>query len=188
LTHEQLCVRARRWLSGTMRCKPVFSNCASCSEIPDAIGWTSRYKYHGSIVVECKTSRSDFYSEKKKWFFWKHTKHGYKYGSDRLSEKEALAEGYEKVLVPRMGNFRYFFCLPDIITTEMLSHHPDHGLLYLQGRQVRIIVPAPRRPDPDYESEIRFLRFAIINQKKWSATGESNPARTSLEVAALPLS
>ena len=59
MTHEQLCERARRWLSGTRRCDPVFSGIASCDEIPDAIGWSSRYGWYGSTVVECAFIRKE---------------------------------------------------------------------------------------------------------------------------------
>jgi hypothetical protein len=65
-THQQLCDRALRWLSGTRRCEPVFAGIASCSEVPDAIGWSSCYAHEGSTVIECKISRSDFYAERKK--------------------------------------------------------------------------------------------------------------------------
>src|SRR5690348_6553554 len=161
--HEALCVRAERWLSGTRRCEPVFSNCASCGEIPDAIGWSSSYKQEGSTVVECKTSRSDFYADQAKYRCWKHPKWGY---SVRLREKEAKELGYEPIIVPRMGDYRFYMCEPDIITPQMVADHaPDHGLCYVHGKRVKVIVDAPKREKVNKDGEIRYLRFAIINKK-----------------------
>lgn len=166
MTHDQLCDRALRWLRGTLRCNPVFSRNASCSEIPDAIGWTSYYNYRGSIVVECKTSVSDFHADKKK-------KAGFKnpsYGDDyifRASHYRNVPEGCERIVLPRMGDFRYFMCQPGVITPEMIEKHaPDHGLLHAFGRRINVVVMAKRRTEVDRVSEIRYLRFAIINSKK----------------------
>lgn len=165
--HEELCKRAARWLSGTMRCEPVFTRAASCSEIPDAIGWTSRYQFSGSIVVECKASRADFYADKKKSIFWEHSKHLWRLPSKRMSKEVAEESGYAAVTLPLMGVRRYFMCAPGVITAELVTErHPDHGLLWLGGRRVRVIIQAPKREAFDYHSEIRYLRFAIINRKE----------------------
>lgn len=145
---------------------PVFDNIASCSEIPDAIGWSSVMQWTGSTVVECKTSVADFYADKAKYFQWRHKQHGWRY---RGRFKDGEAQLYEKVFLPRMGNYRYFMCEAGLIEESLvLSQAPDHGLLWCKGRTVRVIVPAPLRLQDitDFESEIRYLRFAIINQKK----------------------
>jgi len=165
LTHEQLCERARLWLRGTRRCKPVFSRLASCREIPDAIGWSSAYKWHGSTVIECKTSMSDFHADRRKAVALRHKLHGYLYRGN-AAPRYMRDEDLEPVAIPLMGDFRFFFCLPDVISAEAVEkYRPDHGLLYLAGRSVRTIRPAPRRTDVDKDSEIRYLRFAIINRK-----------------------
>lgn len=165
-THEQLCDRALRWLSGTRRCEPVFAGIASCSEVPDAIGWSSCYAHEGSTVVECKTSRTDFYAERKKQFVWKHPKWNYFVSARRYTEKVALAQGFVKEERWRMGHYRFFMCEPEIITAEMVRQTaPDHGLLWVKGRTVSMVIKAPRRQNIAFESEIRYLRFAIINSK-----------------------
>lgn len=167
MTHSQLCSRALRWLRGTMRCEPVFCGIASCSEIPDAIGWTSRYPFNGSIVMECKTSKSDFYADKKKSVFWKHPEWGYNTRRPLRDEVALLADGYQKIIVSRMGDFRFYMCLPGVVTHEMVAEHaPDHGLLYVQGNRVMSQIQAPRRTEVDHAAEVRYLRFAIINSKK----------------------
>lgn len=166
-SHDALCDRALRWLSGTMRCNPIFSSNASCEEIPDAIGWTSRYQFRGSIVIECKTSRSDFYADLKKSRYWEHPERGWTYLRKRVSRKKALEYGLIEKHMHRMGDFRFYLCQPMIVTAEMVAKHaPDHGLLWLEGRRMRVVAQAPRRANVDYVSEIRYLRFSIINQKQ----------------------
>jgi hypothetical protein len=151
MSHDDLCRRAKRWLRGTRQCNPVLSNCASVREIPDAIGWSSSYKWYGSTVVECKTSVSDFYADKKKRFAWKHVEHN----------------GYEKIEVPLMGDYRFYMCDSGIISAELVEKHAsDHGLLWLAGRSVKVIKEAPKRSLVNKDGEIRFLRFAIINAKE----------------------
>jgi len=167
LTHEELCERARRWLSGTRRCDPVFSNCASCAEIPDAIGWSSVYQWAGSTVIECKTSESDFRADKNKRIGYKDDKNGHIHTMNWVTKKWAKEHGFEEVELPIMGDYRFYLCEPGIITVHMVEMHaPDHGLILKDGRKMTIVRAAPLRVNVDKDSEIRFLRFAIINGKK----------------------
>lgn len=170
MTHNELCERAILWLRGTRRCEPVFSRCASCSEIPDAIGWSSAYGWRGSTVVECKTSVGDFYADLRKAFLWKHPEHSlWTYPAGRISAKSALLQGYEKVRLPLMGNYRFYFCEDGVLPLYLIEEKaPDHGLIYKQGRRIKIVRPAPKREEQwwDKDAEIRFLRFTIINGKK----------------------
>lgn len=64
ITHERLVRAAKEWLRGTKHCRVVATELSCTSgETPDAIGWG----YLGeSILVECKTSRSDFKADQKK--------------------------------------------------------------------------------------------------------------------------
>jgi len=83
-----------------------------------------------------------------------------------MSAKEAVERGFVESEVPVMGDFRFYLCEPGIVTAEMVAAKaPCHGLIYRDGHAMRIIRPAPRREKVDREAEIRFLRFAIINQK-----------------------
>lgn len=163
MTHEQLCERARSWLARSMRCNPVFSKNASCSEIPDAIGWSS---LRGSIVVECKTSVSDFYADKHKYEGWKDHERNCIHTGGRWRSEQAKRFGWELVELPRMGDYRYFMCPPDVIAEELVEKHAkDHGLLYAKGRIVRVVRQALKRDNPHKDAEIRYLRFCIINRK-----------------------
>lgn len=174
MTHEELCERARRWLSGTRRCDPVFSNIASCSEIPDAIGWSSKWAWHGSTVVEVKASRSDFYADKKKYQYYAHPSdepriNWMRHSVTRMSPQFAAEHGYLLMESPRMGDFRFFMCEPGVISDEMVAANaPDHGLLWVEGRRVRMVRDYGRRQAEliNKNGEIRYLRFAIINGKK----------------------
>ena len=174
MTHEELCERARRWLSGTRRCQPVFSNIASCGEIPDAIGWSSAYGWRGSTVVECKTSLSDFHADKYKYLAYEEPEHHWQIPAARITLKEAKARRYKEVQLARMGDFRYYMCDPNVIRESTVAEYaPDHGLLYVEGRRVRIVRQAVRRDLVDKDGEIRYLRFAIINRKPDRSAAEA---------------
>jgi hypothetical protein len=165
VTHDELCNRGLAWLRGTRRCNPVYSRNASCREIPDAIGWSSSYKWHGSTVLECKTSVSDFYADKKKRISFVHRQHGWTYRG-RLARVFANQQDFDRILLPVMGDFRFYVCESGLLTPELVeAHAADHGLIYVSGRKMTIVREAPRRSDVDKDSEIRYLRFAIINGK-----------------------
>lgn len=159
MTHWDLEKRAIRWLSGTKRCDPVLSGIASCSEIPDAIGWGPR----GSIVVECKCSLSDFRADMNKYVRYLDPQYKWSHHGSRLSKEEKAT--YEVKHLPRMGDYRYYLCEPGVIEPKHISL--QHGLLYVQGRSVRVIVEAERRTENvNQAAEIRYLRFALIHIRK----------------------
>lgn len=63
MTHAELVRRAARWLRTTARCTVVLvEHHGGSRTVPDAIGWRGSY----SVVVECKTSRSDFLRDRRK--------------------------------------------------------------------------------------------------------------------------
>lgn len=78
MTHAELVQRAVRWLRGRHRCVVVFAEMSSLlvSERPDAIGWTNRGH---CVVVECKTSLSDFRADRDK----PHVRGGRSMGAER---------------------------------------------------------------------------------------------------------
>ena len=166
MTHAELCERARRWLKGSRRCHPVYSDNASCSEIPDAIGWSSHFSWCGSTVVECKVSVSDFYADKKKGIAFKHSSAPWTFSGRRFSKQFAEENGYEQIALPRMGDYRFYMSEVGVLSVEMIEKHaPDHGLLHVVGRRIAIVRMATRRTVVNDKAEIRYLRFAIINAK-----------------------
>lgn len=65
MTHSELVARAVRWLKGSQGCVLTITEPQGHGfhEWPDAIEWN----YQGlSILVECKTSMSDYYSDRRK--------------------------------------------------------------------------------------------------------------------------
>lgn len=121
-------------------------------------------------MIECKASRSDFYADKKKRFHWIQQEHIGQYRNEyrfaRFSAKEAEQMGLVSEEIPRMGNYRYYLCEPGVITEELVQEHAScHGLLHIEGRRIKIVREAMRRENVNYEAEIRYLRFCIINHK-----------------------
>lgn len=108
MTHQDLVQRAERWLRGTMRCGAVITKWVCYNnEMPDAIGWTTR----SSILVECKTTRTDFLQDQKKPF-------------RRYPEQG-------------MGDFRFYMTPPGLINVDELPER--WGLLAARPKQIRVI-------------------------------------------------
>jgi len=115
-THAELVAIAERWLSN-QGCKIVlreFSTQIQSGEIPDAIG----FGRGTSVLVECKTTRSDFLRDKRKPF------------------RRAPEHG--------LGDWRYYLCPADVIQPSDLPQ--GWGLLWLQGNRVRAIVDPGKKP------------------------------------------
>lgn len=107
-THKELVKIAKRWLYSSCKCGVVLTEYVTqINEIPDAFGLKSGY----TILIECKTSRSDFLADRKKMF-------------RRLPE-----EG--------IGDYRFYLCEEGLIKADEL---PDKwGLLYWNGKEVKKI-------------------------------------------------
>ncbi|MDA8485121.1 adenylosuccinate synthase [Pseudomonas resinovorans] len=111
-SHADLCTLAVKWLkrpnsAGGPGCHVAVSECRSgwTGEIPDAIGFRAAGSDDdGSIVVECKTSRSDFLADKKK---------AHRAGGG-------------------LGNFRYFMAPEGLISPSELPE--GWGLLTVNNR------------------------------------------------------
>lgn len=112
--HGYLVKRAVRWLYGSKRCLAVVAekNPGYVDEIADAIGWLPSM---GSILIECKTSVSDFYSDRAKPF-------------RRFPESG-------------MGLTRYFLTPKGLVTDKMLLPK-QWGLLEVCGKVIRQRKPA----------------------------------------------
>jgi hypothetical protein len=108
-THSELVKIAEKWLYKTMNCGVVITELVSyANEIPDAFGMRSFY----SILIECKTSRSDFFADRKKIF------------------RQMPEQG--------IGDYRFFLCDEGLIKPEDLPER--WGLLWWNGKQVKRIV------------------------------------------------
>jgi hypothetical protein len=111
MTHAELVHRACRWLQNSAKCPVVLYEVGAGYEIPDAMGWKNGGR--DSILIECKTSRSDFL---------------------RDQEKPFRRTGFG------VGRYHYYFTPPALIT---ISELPEKwGLLECRGTKVRCIVKA----------------------------------------------
>jgi hypothetical protein len=114
MNHFDLVMRAERWLKN-QGCGVVFRDQFKAithnGELPDAIGWRDGL----SILVECKTSRADFLSDKGK----------------KVRRIHGLG----------MGDWRFFLCPPDIIAVSDLPE--GWGLLYALPNQIKKVYGVP---------------------------------------------
>ena len=138
-THADLVKIAEKWLYKTMGCGVVFTELVTmCPEIPDAFGLRSDY----TILVECKTSRSDFFADRKKIF------------------RQIPENG--------IGDYRFYLCSEGLISPNELPS--KWGLLYWDGKRVKK-VKAPKgnisrnwlefRFEKAHENEHRILYSAL---------------------------
>jgi len=114
-THDELVKRASKWLVGSQNCKIAFQELVTNTvygEIPDAIGFKSDGQ---TILVECKTSKSDFRQDRKKTF--------------RLIHNRG------------MGKYRYIMCAPGVINPDEMrtSGYHDWGLLWTMPKIIKVI-------------------------------------------------
>jgi len=66
-SHQELIKKAIEWLQCSKKCTIVMRELVTRnSETPDCIGFYS--SGHGTILIECKTTRADYLADKKKLF------------------------------------------------------------------------------------------------------------------------
>lgn len=122
-THSDLCDLAVKWLkrppsAGGHGCHIAASELKSGfnGEIPDAIGFRATNCIDdGSIVVEVKTSRNDFFADKNK------------------NHRNGRTVG--------MGKWRYYLTPTDLISVDELP--PKFGLIYVNQRGQISLVKCP---------------------------------------------
>lgn len=117
--HRRLCVKAGEWLKNNdgkeaPRCTYVAVELVTATaETPDVFGWN----YWTSVVIEVKTSRSDFLADKKKPF------------------RQVPSRG--------IGEYRYYCCPVGLIKEREL---PDGwGLIYEFEGRLRVVRKAERQ-------------------------------------------
>lgn len=157
LTHDELVRRAVKWLKTAIHHPPRRPGCGvavpeivtRAHEQPDALGWMDGGR---SILVECKTSRSDFAADRKK-----------------IHRR-----------LPGLGLYRYYLCPPEVIHSADLPE--GWGLLWCYPKHVKVVVQASENPERDRQGEILVMysllrRVAVRGQlqrclsKKWGGEG-----------------
>lgn len=125
--HRRLCVKAGEWLKnndGKMapRCTYVAVELVTATaETPDVFGWN----YWTSVIIEVKTSRSDFLADKKKSF--------------RILPDYGI------------GEYRYYCCPAGLIKEHELPE--SWGLIYEVGGKLEVVRRASRQP-ANYRAEL----------------------------------
>jgi hypothetical protein len=95
------------WLMKARGCSFAFKELAALGyEIPDVLG----FRDQGTILIECKTSRSDFFADGKKFF--------------RINPKMG------------MGEYRFYLCPEGMIVKEDLPE--KWGLIYAKDGRARM--------------------------------------------------
>lgn len=143
MTHEELVMRACRWLGSKHRCRPIFAEFKHrySDEMPDAIGWTRRLTH----VVECKISRADFLKDRKKT----HVRAG-----------------------NSIGHRRWYLTQPDLIRPEEVEGHGLLYLMPRGVRLVKK-APHRTPSSTAVREEIDILRQAVlrhVRQQPWTAS------------------
>lgn len=138
LTHKELVISAYRWARKNSSCGVVLRElyCGSISEIPDVIGFGS----HGhSVLIECKSSRSDFLADRKKF----------------MRQNPELG----------MGKYRLFCCPEGMIKENELPE--KWGLIYVneKGKATCIKNPLRSKYNFDLEDVEKYDAFTERNVK-----------------------
>jgi len=136
ISHEELVDRAFTYLKFSIDCSVVFKErITSTSENPDAIGFRGGFSY----LIECKSSRSDFLADKKKYF----------------RRDPSYGMGYERYFMAPVGMFEP-------------SEIPDGwGLLEVyeklprQNRQVKKTKDSKSFVERKLQNEVSYLVSAI---------------------------
>lgn len=126
MTHDQLVLRAVRWLRTIWKCPAVFAEIATAAHsIPDALGFNGRHRAHmvgetykypmtiDSILIECKTSRSD----------WRRDRLKPSHRGDHL-----------------MGRVRYYLTPPGLLQPDEIRE--PWGLAEVHTKRITIAKPA----------------------------------------------
>lgn len=141
MTHKYLTDVATKWLKRHKQ-NTIVPNCSTVAtelvtntttgEIPDVIGWCS----WTSVLIEAKTSRTDYFRDFKKSF--------------------------RKYPNMGMGEFRYYICKYDLIKTTDLPQ--NWGLLYCSEKGEIKIVKKAKEQESNLRCE-RTMLLSLIRRK-----------------------
>ncbi|HEU4340032.1 MAG TPA: hypothetical protein VFU31_00530 [Candidatus Binatia bacterium] len=140
ISHAALVELAAKWLRKKKH-TVVITELATIGENPDAIGWRGSH----STLIECKTSRADFFADK-----------------DKAFRRESWMG---------MGCHRYFLTMPGVIR---LTEIPvKWGLLEVTGRGVRMVHESAYFSETNHRQEISILLSTLRRIGKNAPKGTS---------------
>ena len=130
MTHRELCIKASKYLKNKgiqpfHKCQYVVCELERAGECPDSFGWGGS----STQLIECKRSRADFLSDKKK--LWR------KYPDCGI------------------GRFRSYLCSDGLIKESELPN--NWGLLYIDERGKIIEVVKPINQENNQIEEINLI-------------------------------
>ena len=135
MTHAELVDAGRKWLAA--RSPIVITEITSVSEEPDVLGFQATIKgadyQYGTVLIECKASRSDFFSDANKIF--------------RAYPEEGL------------GDYRYYLTPHGLISVDELPE--GWGLLECSGKRIKVIHQGWRFPEKNSRAETNILLSVI---------------------------
>lgn len=177
MTHADLCSIAVKWLkransAGGPGCHVAVSECRSgwTGEVPDAIGFRAAGSLDdGSVVVECKTSRSDFLADRKK----AHRVNGgcgnwrYFMAPEGIISPDELPERWGLLIVNSRGHVK---TVAGLAVMYRESYAKDSDIAYWRheanrDREQFILAKLLNRVG-DVEEMNRKLRFAYSEQQR----------------------
>lgn len=109
MTHNKLVQRAAKWLKNSLHCRVVLTEHVAYTrsrETPDAIGWVN----NRAVLIECKTSRADFYADRK---------------------KPSRHQNF-----PALGVWRFYLTIPGILTPMDIELIGGWGVYEIYGRRI----------------------------------------------------
>jgi hypothetical protein len=125
MQHSTLVAMGVQWLS--RKCSVVLYEFATpADENPDVIGWIGG---SGSVLMECKLTRSDFLRD--------------------------AGKSFRKNPCAGMGHRRYYLCPPEVIQIKDLP--PKWGLLWATRGQITVMREARGYPERNLSAEVQFL-------------------------------
>lgn len=134
ITHNDLVRRGAEWLRRHHNCGVVLTEYHSrLDAVPDVIG----FGYRGSVVIECKASRSDFFADKNK-----------SHRSARVSKQ--------------LGNYRYYLTSPDIVTSEDIPE--GWGLLYIWDKLITVEVHPVFHEEPEIRVAEYSILYSLVRR------------------------
>ncbi|MCP3961358.1 MAG: hypothetical protein GY719_26215 [bacterium] len=150
MTHDELVERAARWLRNTRKCAAVFTEPIAWKvrEVPDAIGFDASGR---SIVVECKTVRSDFHGDQQK-----------------VSRRSARNGG------PALGDERWYLAGPGVIAASDSLH--GWGLLELKGDRCYRRSAPTHEPSDGVAERALLVALARRGDEPWGGENTERPA------------
>lgn len=125
--HAGLVARAARWLRNSRGMSVVLTRGSVCAtEQPDALGWNG---LGGSILVECKTNRADFFRD--------------------------AAKPFRRFPTAGVGNLRYYLVPPGLVRPEEVPE--GWGLLECLPARIVERKAAPWQSEKGRAEELRLL-------------------------------